>query len=64
MIFDNIKRITDAKNISIRTLETEAGLANGTVGKWRTSKPTIDNLMAVAKVLGVALTDLLKEDET
>ena len=64
MIFDNIKRITDAKNISIRTLETEAGLANGTVGKWRTSNPTIDNLMAVAKVLGVALTDLLKEDET
>lgn len=64
MIFDNIKRITDAKNISIRTLETEAGLANGTVGKWRTSKPTIDNLMSVAKVLGVALTDLLKEDET
>jgi len=64
MIFDNIKRITDAKNISIRTLETEAGLANGTVGKWRTSNPTIDNLMAVAKVLGVALTELLKEDET
>ena len=64
MIFDNIKRITDAKNISIRTLETEAGLANGTIGKWRTSNPTIDNLMAVAKVLGVALTELLKEDET
>lgn len=64
MIFDNIKRITDAKNISIRTLETEAGLANGTVGKWRTSNPTIDNLVAVAKVLGVALTELLKEDET
>ena len=64
MIFDNIKRITDAKNISIRTLEAEAGLANGTVGKWRTSNPTIDNLMAVAKVLGVALTELLKEDET
>ena len=64
MIFDNIKRITNAKNISIRTLETEAGLANGTIGKWRTSNPTIDNLMAVAKVLGVALTELLKEDET
>ena len=64
MIFDNIKRITDAKNISIRTLETEAGLANGTVGKWRTSNPTIDNLMAVAKILGVALTELLKEEET
>lgn len=63
MIFDNIKRITDAKNISIRTLETEAGLANGTVGKWRTSNPTIDNLMAVARVLGVALTELLKEEE-
>ena len=61
MIFDNIKRITDEKNISIRTLENEAGLSNGTVGKWRTSNPTIDNLMAVAKVLGVAITDLLKE---
>ena len=61
MIFDNIKRITDEKSISIRTLENEAGLSNGTVGKWRTSNPTIDNLMAVAKVLGVAITDLLKE---
>lgn len=59
MIYEKIQDICKEKGISIAELEREAGLTNGTIGKWRTSSPTIKNLQSVAKVLKVKIQKLV-----
>jgi len=61
LVYENVKRRADEKNLSIRDLEKEAGLQNGTIGKWRVSSPTVKSLQAVARVLGCTVDDLLEE---
>ena len=59
MVYDNIKAICDKKGIAISKLEKDAGLGNGTIRKWQTASPTVDNLKAAAKVLGVDVKKLI-----
>lgn len=61
MIYENIVKYANKKNLSIREVEILAGLGNGTVGNWRTKSPTVDKLRRVAKVLGISISTLLKE---
>ena len=61
MVYDNVKKICDEKGITIAQLEREAGLKNGTIGKWRTCSPRVENLKAVADVLKVKVDKLLRE---
>lgn len=60
MVYDNIKEISEKKNISITEIERRAGLGRGAIGKWRTFSPTISNLQKVADALGVSIKTLLK----
>lgn len=62
MIYDNIIRLVEQKNLTIHALEERAGLSNGTVRKWRRLKhsPRLENVVAVAKVLGVSINELYK----
>ncbi len=60
MVYENVKQICDERGMSISQLEKEAGLGNGTIGGWRTSKPRIDNLQSVSKVLKVKIERLLR----
>lgn len=62
MIYENVKRLCDEKNMSIMALEKAAGLANGTVGGWRTAIPTAVSLQKVASVLEVSMETLMKEE--
>lgn len=59
LIYDKIKEICKSKGISVASVEKEAGLSNGTISKWNSSSPTIENLNAVAKVLKVKIGSLL-----
>lgn len=61
LIFNNLLEIAQSKNLSISKLERLAGLSKGTISKWKTASPTIDNLQAVAKVLEVKVDKLLEE---
>lgn len=61
MIYDKIKQICKEKGISVASVEREAKIANGTISKWNTCSPTVDNLCAVAKVIGVPVGMLLDE---
>ena len=47
--------------MTIQELEKQAGLSNGSIGKWKKSSPNIYSLMAVAKVLKVKMEKLLQE---
>lgn len=60
MIYENIKRIADEKNLTIRAIEREAGLGNKVIAGWKESSPSVNNLSKVANVLGVSIEELLK----
>lgn len=62
MIYENVKQLCDKKNMTIMALEKAAGLANGTVGRWRNSIPTAVSLQKVASVLEVSMETLMKEE--
>ena len=61
MIYEKIKALAIERKLSIKEIDQRAGLANGTIGKWAESTPRVDNLQAVAKVLGVSLESLVQE---
>lgn len=60
MLYENIKAIALEQSLSIRALERKAGLSQGTINKWHTSMPTVENLVRVATALDVPLEKLLK----
>lgn len=60
-LYGNVLRNCYEKNMTIQQLEKEAGLSNGTIGKWKKSSPNIYSLQAVAKVLKVKMEKLLEE---
>ena len=62
LVYEKIKKLADEQGISIYALEKKAGLSNGTISKWRTSSPTIENLQAVASALGVSVNELVGKE--
>ena len=62
MLYEKIVAVATERGTSIRKIEEECGLSNGSVIKWRTSKPAAESLYKVAKFLGLTVEDLLKED--
>jgi len=59
-IYENIKEIANRKGLTIREIEIQAGISNGSIGKWRTSSPTVDSLDRVSKVLKVSINRLIR----
>lgn len=64
MLLKNITQLCKEKGISIAKLERATGISNGTIGRWGTSSPTVENLQKVASYLGTTLDALLAEDST
>ena len=62
MFFDKVKSLAAEKGMSYNKLEMEAGLTRNSVYKWASSTPSVDKVAAVAKVLGVTIDELMKED--
>ena len=61
-----VSLITDLckkKNISVRRLEKEVGIANGSICRWDTNRPKIDSVYAVAQYFGVSMEYLLTGEE-
>lgn len=57
-IFDNISEVAKSKKIPLYVVEKKAGLAAGAISKWKYVNPRINNLLAVAMVLGVSINRL------
>lgn len=62
MIYDNVKALCEERNLTIQKLEEQAKLANGTIGKWKDSKPMAESIKKVAEVLGVSMEEVMKEN--
>ena len=58
-IYDRVKARADEKQLTIAALEVKAGVANGTIGGWRTGKPLAETLQKVANALECDINDLL-----
>ena len=61
MLYERIKSLCEKKGISIMECERRADLGNGVIGSWRTASPRLTSIQAVAKALGVNVSDLLEE---
>ena len=57
---NKIRELAGKKNLSIHKLEEKADIASGTIVKWSYQNPKLDNLVAVADVLGVAYWKLVE----
>lgn len=62
MLLENIRRLCSEKPISIAKLERETGISNGTISRWNTSSPSVENVQKVADFFGVTIDDLIKEE--
>ena len=63
MLLTNIRRLCSKKPVSIAKLERETGISNGTISRWDTSSPSIENVQKVAEYFGVSIDELLSADE-
>ncbi len=59
-IYSNIKEIADHKGLSIRKIELMAGVSNGSIRKWNTVSPSVDNLVKVSTALKVNINRLIR----
>lgn len=61
IIYENVVAYAEKRGLSLRQVEIRAGLGNGTISKWKVSEPSVKSVKAVAAVLNVAVSTLLKE---
>lgn len=62
MLLKNIRVLCSKKPVSIARLERETGISNGTISRWNTSSPTIENVRKVAEYFGVTVDQLIRTD--
>lgn len=63
MILERIRDLCVDRNITIKQLERETGIANGAISRWANSSPRVINLKAVADYFGVTVDELLREED-
>lgn len=60
-LYEKVKALADTKGMTIAALEKQAGIANGTIGKWRDDRDVkMSTITEIAKVLGVSIADLVE----
>lgn len=57
-MYQKIKELCTERGISVATMESEVGFANGTVRRWGAIQPSIDKVIKVADYLGVSVDEL------
>lgn len=58
-MYETINKEAKKRGMSIRQLERDAGLGNGTIDKWKESSPKLETLEKVAAALGMNETTLI-----
>lgn len=61
-ILDRIKILCEKQGTSFYSLEKSIGLGNGTIGKWKSRKPSYENIAKVAAALGTTPDYLMTGD--
>ena len=61
MIYEQVKQRAEQKGITIAEVARQAGISPTSVGKWRKSSPSIENVIRVARVLGCTVDELISD---
>ena len=64
MLLKNISRLCKEKGVTIARLERETGISNGTISRWGTSSPTVENVRKVAEYFGTSVDALISESNS
>ena len=62
-VYDRVKARADEINKPIYLVESEAGIANGTISGWKSSRPYAETLQKVAKILDKPIEYFLETEE-
>ena len=60
MNVEYIRELCKSKSISVRQLEIEIGIANGSICKWDRNIPSVDKAAKVAQYFNVPIDSLLE----
>lgn len=60
MIYERIVELCKEKGTTVKQLERDAGLSNGSISKWRECSPMVSSVEKVAKALDVPIWEILK----
>ena len=52
---ERIKGLCKNNKISIKALEKELGIGNGSIAKWTKSKPSVENILKISQKFDVSL---------
>lgn len=63
MIYERIRKLCKARDITISKLERELGFARGHIRKWKTIGPTVEKILLVANYFGVSIDYLVSEEK-
>lgn len=61
-VYDKVKKLADAKGVSVSKAEREMGFGNGTISGWKDGKPSFDSINKVAKYFGAPVSMLLEDE--
>ena len=61
MLLQNVRKLCQARGITLYRLEHDLGFGNGTVRKWEWITPRVDRVKQVADYFGVTVDFLMKE---
>ena len=53
---DFIRQIKEEKKTSVSKIENQCGLSTGSIGKWKTSSPSLSTFIKLLNYLGMELT--------
>ena len=64
MLGDTVERLCREQGMSLAELERRAGVGQGQIKKWKAleNAPRADKVLAVARVLGVTMEELMREE--
>ena len=62
VIYEKVAKLCADRGISIRALELELKMGNGTIKGWEKTNPRVDLLKKVCDFFGVTLDEMMRED--
>lgn len=63
MLYDNVKRLCEKRQVSVGQIEKAVGFSNGSICKWNDNAPSVYKVQRVAGYLGVTVDSLLEDEE-
>ena len=63
-LFERVKKMSKERGLSLSQLNDKAGLGKNAIYKWKTQKPSTENIQKVASALGVTVDYLLTGEKS